>query len=132
MLRFPFASETGVWGATLSDRLHMLQGLINALIVALDSLIRSETPGGSPTKDAREAYLKSRHCELDSRFASISPFVTPDVYMPRFTVGFYGKCQLEAWHATAWLSFIPFLIGDDNAIIKRTETRFVYFLNYNI
>lgn len=125
MLEFPFASEQGIWGATTSDRMHLIQGLINNVISALDGVVKNEaTAKGKDLDAAAESYLRAVHSELDNRFSSIAPFVTPEVYLPRFSSGYYEKTLYEAWHATAWLSLIPFLIGDDNTIIKNLRRRF--------
>ena len=123
MLDFPFASEQGVWGATTSDRMHLIQGLINNLVSALDGVVRNEHPESNDPAKAAQSYLNTVHSELDNRFSSIAPFVTPEVYLPRFSSGYYEKTLYEAWHSTAWLSLIPFLIGDDNTIIKNLRKR---------
>jgi hypothetical protein len=91
----------------------------------LDKTFEAESP--NPLKP--EAYKQVKHDLLDTRFSLISPFVTPDVYLPCFAHGFYSKTLREAWHITAWLSIIPFAIGDNNDVIKSTVKRGLFITN---
>jgi hypothetical protein len=118
LLSFPFASETGVFSASASDRMHLIAGLIGNLQLAFNKELESEATGNSV-----ESYLNAKHKFLDGRFVLVPPFVTPEIYLPRFTKGFYTKSMFESWHLTAWLSLIPFLVGDDCAVIQNQTRR---------
>jgi hypothetical protein len=122
---FPFASPGGVFAATGTDRMHLVQGLIQNLMFVLDKIFEAESP--NPLKPA--AYVQTKHELLDSRFALVASFVTPEVYLPRFSNGFYSKTLREAWQVTAWLSLIPFLVGDDAAVIKSAVKRGTFLTN---
>jgi hypothetical protein len=122
---YPFASPGGIFAATATDRMHLVQGLIQNVMFVLDKVFEEESP--NPLKPA--AYKQSKQDLLDTRFALVAPYVTPEVYLPRFANGFYSKTLREAWHITAWLSLIPFLVGDDNAIIKSTVKRGIFLYN---
>lgn len=119
----PFASPYGIYGAVAIDRMHLLQGLINNLQLAMDQVIKSECNNLTNDEASRNAYLTRVHCVMDDRFACIPQFLTLNVYLPRFSTGFYSKSLVEAWHDTAWLSLIPFVLGDDHpAAIVKTRT----------
>jgi hypothetical protein len=122
---YPFATPGGVYAATATDRMHLIQGLIQNLMFVLESIFEAESP--NPAKP--EAYKQTKHDFLDARFALIAPFVTPEVYLPRFANGFYSKNVREAWHITAWLSLIPFVIDDNDAVIKSSAKRAIFIVN---
>jgi hypothetical protein len=118
LLSYPFASETGVFSASATDRMHVIAGLIGNLQLAFDKELESEA-----TSNSVESYVNAKHKFLDGRFVLVAPFITPEIYLPRFTKGYYTKTMFESWHLTAWLSLIPFLVGDDNAVIKNQTRR---------
>jgi hypothetical protein len=124
-LEYPFASPGGVFAATATDRMHLVQGLITNVMFVLDKIFEAESP--NQLKPA--SYVQSKHDLLDTRFALIGAFVTPEVYLPRFTNGFYSKTLREAWQVTAWLSLIPFLVGDDDTVIKSAARRGTFITN---
>jgi hypothetical protein len=113
-----FGCRAGIHAATATDRMHVVKGLIANMVHVLDKLIAAEA-GDSQAA----SYLTTIHARMDSRFAIMPPLMTPEVYLPTFSTGFYSKNQLEAWHYTAWLSLIPFVIGEDDHIIKDEGTR---------
>ena len=120
----PFASPHGIYGAVATDRMHMLQGLINNLQTAMNQIIKSECQ--AETEEAKIAHLNKIHGLIDDQLARIPQFLTLTVYLPRFSNGFYSKSLIEAWHHTAWLSLIPFVLGPEkNAVVKTRAWRCV-------
>ena len=115
----PFASPHGVYGAVATDRMHMLQGLINNLQTAMDQVIKSEC--AADDEAAKTAYLNRAHGVIDDRFARIPQLLTQTVYLPRFSTGFYSKSLIEAWHHTAWLSLIPFVLGNEKDVFIKSR-----------
>jgi hypothetical protein len=122
---YPFGSPGGIFSATATDRMHLLQGLIQNVMFVLEKIFEAESP--NILKPA--AYKQAKQNLMDTRFALIAPFVTPEVYLPRFSSGFYSKQLHEAWQITAWLSLIPFVIGDDDAVIKSAAKRGTFIQN---
>lgn len=116
---WPFACTGGVYEAIGFDRMHVMKGLIERMWDALNSIIRDECPEGTLTK----TYLATKHAKMDTRLSFIMPFLSAEVYVPRFTGGIYSKNQMEAWHYSAWLSLIPFAITDGSSIIRNATSR---------
>ena len=120
---WPFACPGGVFEAIGFDRMHVMKGLIERMWIALDSIITNECPEGVLPR----TYVATKHALMDTRLSFIQPFLSSDVYVPRFTGGIYSKQQMEAWHYSAWLSLIPFTITDGPSVIKKDSTRAHFF-----
>ncbi len=113
------------------DRLHVLKGLIVNVLLALDWVLGDQSE--KLNVKGRAAYVDSQKVFMDSRFAQIPPFFGGhEVYLPRLTNGFYSKTRVEAWQYSVWLSLIPFVVCDDDSVIKSSVKRAQFLTNVSL
>jgi hypothetical protein len=123
-----FGCPEGVYAALAFDRLHIIKGLIGNLVTALNFIVASE--GTATTKEGIDAYVSSQQAKMDARFAKCPAYLGGNnVYLPRLKGGFYSKKRAEAWHFSLWLSLIPFVVSDDEVILKSAALRSKFIEN---
>jgi hypothetical protein len=126
-----FGCRDGVYDAIGFDRMHVVKGLVENVLSALNWIIGSESP--NQKQKAKESFVISKQAIMDGRFAKLPAFMGgQSVYIPSFTGGFYAKKRAEAWHLNVWLSLIVFVIGDDRRIINRHSTRIHFLTNVEL
>jgi hypothetical protein len=109
----------------------VLKGLIVNLLNALDWVLGEQSQ--KLNVKGRAAYIDAQKVFMDSRFAQIPPFFgSHDVYLPRLTNGFYSKTRVEAWQYSVWLSVIPFVVCDDDSVIKSSVKRAQFLTNVGL
>ena len=89
-----FGTRDGVYDAIGFDRMHVVKGLVENVMNALDWVIGSESP--QRKKKAVVTYVAAKHALLDARFAKLPAFMGgQSVYIPSLTGGFYAKKRVE-------------------------------------
>ena len=89
-----FGTRDGVYDAIGFDRLHVVKGLVENVMKALDWVIGSECP--TQKKKPMESYIASKHALMDGRLAKLPAFMgRQSVYIPSLAGGFYAKKRAE-------------------------------------
>ncbi len=89
-----FGTRDGVYDAIGFDRMHVVKGLVENVMIALDWVIGAEST--NQKKKAIASYVASKHAVMDGRFAMLPAFMGgQSVSIPSLTGGFYAKKRAE-------------------------------------